>query len=181
MMSLWRPSFALAVLLATSCGYRFTPAGGPLPGGARALYVPVFKNATTEGGIEGYFTEALRDELARYGREGGPASDAEAHGTITSVSSGSAIVTSQLSERAFQTLSYRIQATVSVRVVRGGATLAETTVSGGEDYLPCRPTAGFECPVQGVGVLETEASRRMALRRLAPTLMRQAYQNLTGF
>jgi len=146
------------------------------------LFVPVFKNATVEPGIEGYFTDAFRDELSRYGREGGAASDATAEGTITSVSSGSAIITSQLAERAYQTLSYRVQATVTIKVVRqGGEQIGQTTVTGGEDFLPCRPTAGFDCPVQGAGVLETEAGRRMALRRLAATLMRQAYQNLTGF
>ncbi|MBI5543761.1 MAG: hypothetical protein HY901_07745 [Deltaproteobacteria bacterium] len=170
-----------AVALTLACGYRFTAGGGPLPGNARTLHVPVFKNLTAEPGLEGAFTEAFRDELSRWGREGGEASDATALGEIVEVSEGPAIVASLYSDAghlASTSTSYRVQARIVVKVVRAGEQLAETTVTGTEDYLPSRP----DLPAKpGTLVLEMEANRRLALRRLATSLMRQAYQNLTGF
>lgn len=178
-----RRALAAAVLCTGlfACGYRFTAGGGPLPGGARTLHVPVFKNATAEPGLEGPFTEALRQELARYGREGGELSDAVAVGEITSVGGGPAIITNTFSDAGVQlaaTASFQVVATVRVRVVKGDQQVAETTVTGGEDYLP-RLDVTANAPA--TGVLEAEANRRVALRRLAATLMRQAYRNLTGF
>jgi hypothetical protein len=178
-------ALAAAAILCSAllaCGYRFTAGGGPLAGGARTLYVPVFKNSTAEPGLEGPFTGAFRQELARYGREGGELSDAVAFGEIVSVGGGPAISTNTFSDAGVMlaaTASYQVVATVVVRVMKDGAQVAETTVSGGEDYLPRIPdvTAG----AAATGVLEAEANRRLALRRLAATLMRQAYQNLCGF
>ena len=165
-----------------ACGYHFTAGGGPLPGEARALYVPVFKNLTAEPGIEGVFTDAFRQELSRWGREGGEASDAVAEGEIKSVASTGAIFTNTFSDAGVQiaaTAAYRLQATLVLRVLRAGEKIAETTVTGTEDYLPSRAELGQTG--QGTAVLEAEANRRLALRRLAATLTRQAYQNLTGF
>lgn len=166
---------ALAALLATGCGYRFTPEGGDLPEGARTLYVPVFRNLTAEPGVEGCFTSAFRRELARAGREGGEGSDAIAYGTIEEISEGSVIYAnspaipgeaSQLPGPA----SMGIRAKVSVRLEKGGKTIARVVVAGSEDYRP-----GGEVPV-----LSDEASRRMALRRLADSLMRQALERLSS-
>ncbi len=170
--------------LGAGCGYRFTR-GADLPGKARTLHVPVFKNLTSEPGLEGAFTDALRDELARAGREGGEASDAQAVGEVTSLASGGAIVTSLLDKNgvpvAAQLASYRVSATAVVRVMRGPEKLAETTVSGTEDYQPSSHTPGGATPGQQ-WILETEANRRLALQRLARSLMRQAYLNLaSGF
>ncbi|HEY3445924.1 MAG TPA: LPS assembly lipoprotein LptE [Myxococcales bacterium] len=180
-----RRVLASAILCAGlfACGYRFTAGGGALPGGARTLYVPVFKNATAEAGLEGPFTDALRQELARWGREGGELSDATAVGEITLIGGGPAIATNTFSPDTGVFLavaaSYQVVATVVVRVMKGGAQVAQTTVTGGEDYLPRRADVTANAPA--TGVLEAEANRRMALRRLAATLMKQAYQNLTGF
>jgi hypothetical protein len=171
----------IACAAAMACGYRFTPGGGPLPGNARTLYVPVFKNLTAEPGLEGPFTDALRQELARWEREGGEASDAVAEGTVVAIVGGGGIVTSLVNDAGYlqsSQASYRVGATVSVKVTRRGEKIGETTVTGFEDYLPSRPDVPV---VAATGVLEAEANRRMALRRLALSLMRQAYQNLTGF
>ncbi len=167
---------ALAASLAAGCGYRFTPQGGELPEGVRTLYVPVFRNLTAEPGVEGYFTSAFRRELARAGREGGEGSDAIAYGTVEEITEGSPIYANSpavpgegpppLPEPA----SMRVRAKASVRLERGGKTIAQVAVVGNEDYRP-----GGEVPV-----LHDEASRRMALRRLADALMRQALERLSS-
>ncbi|MGC4113637.1 MAG: LPS assembly lipoprotein LptE [Myxococcales bacterium] len=179
-----RRALAAAVLstVLVACGYRFTAGGGPLPGGARTLFVPVFRNASAEPGLEGPFTDAFRQELARAGREGGELSDAVAVGEIVSVVGGPVIFTNSFNDAGVPlpaaTAAYQVQATVVVRVLKGGVQIAETKVMGGEDYLP---RLDVTANALATGVLEAEANRRMALRRLAGVLMRQAYQNLCGF
>ncbi len=172
---MWRRTVALAALAATlACGYRFTPEGGELPAGVRSVYVPVFTNRTAEPAIEGVFTDALRQELARRGRVGGEFADARAEGEITQVVGSSGIVTlfdaGSPSVQAKVT-TFRVTAYARVRLKRGSETLADVAVSGTEDFLN----------VEG-SILETEANRRNAIRRLATTLMEQAYARLaSGF
>src|SRR5690606_21832322 len=90
----WRRLVAMTALIASvACGYRFTPQGGALPGDVRSVYVPMFVNRTPEPSVEAMFTDALRETLARRGREGGELSDARAEGEITQVVGSSGIVT----------------------------------------------------------------------------------------
>lgn len=49
------------------CAYRLGFQQRALPGGYNEVAVPVFKNATTEVGIESYFTNELIRQLARSG------------------------------------------------------------------------------------------------------------------
>jgi len=48
-------------------------------------------------------------------------------------------------------------------------------VSGSEDYLPAGATGG-----SATAILETEGNRRLAMRRLAALLMRQAFEELSS-
>jgi len=155
---------ALALLLATSaCGYRFTAGGGALPQGIREVYVPIFVNKTAEPGLETLFTQAMREQLVRSGIAGTSSSPAQLLGEIQGVSGAPTVFTTS------STLaSYRLYATVAVRLVNKGVGVpnAAVTVSGQEEYLP------------GRNVLESETNRAAALRRLATTLMRDAYERL---
>lgn len=162
-----------ALIASVACGYRFTPQGGALPGDVRSVYVPMFVNRTPEPSVEAMFTDALRETLARRGREGGELSDARAEGEITQVVGSSGIVTlrSDGGSPSFQAevTTFRVTVHARVRLRRGDETLADIRVSGTEDYLN---VAG--------SILETEANRRNALRRLANTLMEQAYARLAS-
>jgi len=181
------------VAACAGCGYGFAASGGALPGEARALYVPLFENRTPEPEVDAWFTAALRQELARAGREAGEAADARAVGAVTQVASEPALQTTfpiqqGLAGRA-RIAAWRVRATAVVRVMRGEQKLSETSVTGSEDYAPGSDCAlpndagGARYTSANAGcVLELEASRRVALRRLAASLMRKAYQNLsTGF
>ncbi len=174
-------------LLFCSCGYRFTAGGGDLPGKARTLHVGLFVNRTAEPEVEAYFTAALRRELARAGREGGEGSDARVEGAVTQVTNqpGVSINTIQNNATQNQVTTYRVSATAIVSVFRGPERLAETTVTGFEDFAPgvdCAPnsTPDVPSPANAGCVLEIDANRRLALRRLASQLMRQAYDNLAA-
>ncbi|MBK7861762.1 MAG: LptE family protein [Archangiaceae bacterium] len=167
---------AWLVLVATACGYRFTAPGGPLPQGIRAVQAPVFNNVTPEPAAEVFFTESLREQLARAGTLGGDAADAVIQGTVVAVSSTPMAVNAGAP-------TYRLSAVVDLKLVRNGQVLAATVVSGDEDVL-----SGTADPAEPKGqrydqqLIGTEANRQAALRRLADTLMREGYERLcTGW
>ncbi len=173
--------FAVAIAL-SGCGYRFTAGGAPLPEGIRTLSSPVFVNRTPEPGVEGIFTQALREQLARAGVQGGEVSDAKVTGEVLGLGGGPTLIASD-----GKLASYRITAFVLLRLIKDGRTLTEVTVVGSEDYVPARQyvapsvTGGGFTTVEG-DVLLSEAQRGAAIRRLAETLMRDGYAKLaTGF
>jgi hypothetical protein len=177
--------WAVALLL-SSCGYRFTAGGGELPGKARTLHVGTFVNRTAEPEVEAYFTAALRRELARAGREGGEGSDARVEGAVIQVTNQPGVSVTNIQKNTTQNVvtTYRVSATAIVRVFRGAEQLVEIPVTGVEDFAPgvdCAPSfTTVYSPANAGCVLEIDANRRLALRRLASQLMRQAYDNLAA-
>jgi len=68
-----RPSLFITVLLAllllfSSCGYRFTPAGGIVPDGSRTIAILSFVNNTNEPYVDVEATMAVVDEFLADGR-----------------------------------------------------------------------------------------------------------------
>jgi hypothetical protein len=176
-------AMAWAVLaMGLGCGYRFLPRDEMLPEGVRAVCAPMFRNDTPEPGLETLFTRAFRQEMMRAGTLGGGGTcDANLEGVVTYVGSWPTIVTEPIIEesvdaegnpvrreiRGAQLASYRASASANLKLTKDGRVLAETNVSGTEDYLP------------GSGdVLEAEANRQAALHRLSETLMREGYERL---
>lgn len=163
----------VVLVTGVGCGYRFVPRDGSLPEGVHAVCAPMFRNDTPEPGLETHFTERMRQELVRAGTLGeGKACDARLEGVVTGVGSAPTIVTEPIIvdgvvQVPAQLASYRASASVNLKLLKDGRVLAETNVSGTEDYLP------------GTGdVLEAEANRQAALRRLSETLMREGYERL---
>jgi len=154
-------SACLAVL---GCGYRFTSAGAGFPQGIHKVFAPVIVNRTTEPGLEGVFTEALREQLSRGGYLGGEGSEGRLDGELVNLYARVA----QLAPGTSGSLTYRVSAVLRVRLFKGSTLLAQTDVSGSEDYLPAlRPD-----------VLTTEANRQAAIRRLASALASDAVTRL---
>ncbi len=149
--------------LATGCGYRFTAGGASLPEGVRHIYAPMFVNRTAEPGVEALFTQAFREQLVRAGVDGKPDSEAQVTGEILGASSYPTIIAP-----SGRLASYRASVFAVVRLVKGGRVLAEVSLNGTEDYQP------------GADMLLTESTRQAALRRLADSMMRDAYDRLTN-
>lgn len=164
-----RRALAAALLFAavTGCGYRFTAGGAPLPEGVRTVCAPIFANRTAEPALELIFTDALRERLLRAGALSTGACDARLEGEVLGVGSAPTIQTTQGTLAA-----YRISASARLRLLKGERVLAETELSGNEDYLPGADLRG--------DVLQTEASRQAALQRLAEALMKDAYDRLAN-
>jgi hypothetical protein len=154
----------LACLAQPGCGYHFTAAGAAFPQGIQKVFAPVIVNRTTEPALEGVFTEALREQLARSGRLGGEGSEGRLEGELLAVGAGVA----QLAPGTSGALTYRVSATLRVRLFRGERLLALTDVTGTEDYLPALRA----------DVLTTEANRQAAIRRLASALAADAVARL---
>jgi hypothetical protein len=159
----------VAISLWTSaCGYRFAAGPASLPEGIRAVSAPVFVNNTAEPGLQVVFTQALRDELGRAGVDARSDADAELAGELVSVWGGPSLLTTPTpgpTRDAFLA-SYRVFATARLRLAKAGKALGQLEVTGSEDYLP------------GADVLQTEANRQIALRRLAERLMREGCERL---
>lgn len=64
MMSLRIIGFCF-LILATGCAYQLGAAGRSIPGSARQISIPMFKNSTQEVGVEVSFTNALIQEFQR--------------------------------------------------------------------------------------------------------------------
>ena len=151
-------------LVALACGYHFTAAGAGFPQGIQKVFAPVIVNRTPEPGLEGVFTEALREQLARGGHLGGEGSEARLEGELLSVTA----LVAQLAPGTSSALTYRLSAVLRVRLYKDRTLLAQIDVNGSEDYLPAlRPD-----------VLTTEANRQAAIRRLASALATDAVARL---
>ncbi|HEX8435511.1 LPS assembly lipoprotein LptE [Archangium sp.] len=167
------------VLSGLGCGYRFTPRGAALPEGVRTVCAPVFSNNTPEPGLELLFTRAFRQELMRAGVLGGTgACEASVRGEVVWVGSAPTILTEPVYQGNTriaepQLASYRTSVTVQLRLMKDERVLAETTVSGNEDFLPGTASVSGD-------VLEAEANRQAALHRLSETLMREGYDRLAS-
>lgn len=177
----WRRSVVAVVAgaLAGGCGYRFVARGGGLPEGVGQLCAPVLVNRTAEPGLEAIFTQELREQLVRAGTLGASGHcDAVIEGEILSVGSEPNIATEEVLAneatgtpgRPRQTASYRATVAAVLRLKKDGQVLTEAQVSSFDDFLPGPDGQG--------DVLESEASRSAALRRLAATLMREGYDRL---
>ncbi|MFN0061718.1 MAG: LPS assembly lipoprotein LptE [Myxococcaceae bacterium] len=165
---------SIGILLATlaagvvGCGYRFT--GVPrLAGDVTAVTAPVFRNATSEPGLEVVFSQRMNELLAHAGVLS-PTADTRLEGEILSVGTAPGMVrNSAATGRSFYA-SFRVSGSIRVTLRQAEKVLGEAVASGNEDYLPDDQD----------DVLRLEAQRQAALFRLAETLVRDAYDQLTA-
>ncbi|MFO0596533.1 MAG: LPS assembly lipoprotein LptE [Myxococcaceae bacterium] len=156
-----RAALALCVLVA-GCGYRLVAPNSELPGGVRSVFVPVFDNRTADPQAALLFTEAAKDQLSRAGRLGGEASEATLQGSVLGISSGPFATSPQLGKQP----AFRMTVTLSLNLVKNGASVGSTTVSTAEEFP------------SGADVLLTESNRAAALKRLADEAVREGLERL---
>lgn len=165
----------IGLLLAAGCGYGFTARRATLPTGGKRVFAPAFLNSTSEAGLDAVFTEAFREELSSAHLDGPASAPVQARGEVTALGGGPGLPFTRVSGNGGPSLvaslaSYAVSASACIRLVEEGRTLGATCVSGSEDYPP------------GADALQIDAARRVALRRLAARLMREAMDRLaSGF
>ncbi|MFZ5439693.1 MAG: LPS assembly lipoprotein LptE [Myxococcota bacterium] len=162
MRAFGRGLLVVSVALAAGCGYRFTAPGSELVGGLRSVHVPMFDNRTAEPGAELVFTRAARAQLERAGRLGDANAEGTLVGSIVAVSGGPFLSSAAFGRQPV----FRLNVTVSLSVVKGGVTLASTTVTSSEEFP------------SGADPLLTESNRGTALQRAAEVAVREGLERL---
>jgi hypothetical protein len=91
---------------------------------------------------------------------------------VLGVWGGATIVTTPTEADPTEVLaSYRVFASIRLRLVKGGQTLSHVDLVASEDFLPGR--------IDGAGdILLTESNRHAALHRLSERLMREGFDRL---
>lgn len=126
------------------------------------MFVPVFANRSSEPEAGAFFSEALAETLAREGRAAGPSSPARIEGEILSLIASPAATNKEGRGVGI----YRLIGTVRLVLVQNGRERCRREFTGAEDYLPAEDLLGLD------------ASRRLAVRRLAERMMRTAGREL---
>ena len=172
--------------LVAGCAYHLGSGERQVPGGYRAIAVPVFKNKSQEAGIEVYFTNAMIRELERssIGRVSDK-TDAQVtlEGIINSVSyiAGAPISDTLLGSIPPNTIlngEYRILVvgTVTLRRNSDQKILWEGGFNGEKSYLT--PRIGLP-GLTGANALYNNSARYQNIEQMASDLMAETYDRLT--
>ncbi len=159
----------MLVMLVFSCGYRVA-GSGHLPGPTRDVRVAVFKNRTSETGVENILTRALIAEFVRRGVKAGGGSDGRCSVLSGSVAS---LQIHTISRSGQQTaLERRVMLSVNVKLdgIDGATLWSAKGITDSEAYDVASDK------------LETEQSRTKAIETLSRRLAEVIYTRMTdGF
>ncbi|MDR0311409.1 MAG: LPS assembly lipoprotein LptE [Acidobacteriota bacterium] len=112
----------LAPLLFHGCGYRVRSAVGQLPGGAKSIGIPTFRNLTGEPGIEQMLTRAILREFSARTRGRVDSSDAAADlvllGEVKNVSAVPVTFGAQNSGELTFSSTFQVTVRIGVKLVR---------------------------------------------------------------
>ena len=161
---IWR--VIIIVLFFSACGYRFA-GSGKLPGGIQTIAIDIFKNRTTETGLENTITNDLIYEFTRKGRSVQKNSK-KADAILTGVIESERIST--ISRQAQQSaLARRVEITVNLKLTGsdGGVKWSASNVSAFEDY-----DVSTDRQV-------TDINKRKAIENLSKKLAERVYNRLT--
>ncbi len=176
----------LAALLATACAYHPGFGDRQIPGGYRAIAVPVFKNSTHEAGVEVFFTNAFIREMQR--SKIGLLSDKDsAQVTVEGFVDGISFVpggvvaddpNAKLPRGTALNTTYSIVAVATLRLRRNSdqKILWEGSFSRQSSYYT--PRIGIE-PLTGANALYNHSARYQNIELLAADMMTEAHDRLT--
>ena len=159
-----------AMTIGLSCGYGAGYVKSGPVGTAKSVAVIMFYNKTHEAGTETLFTEALRNEFA-LGKTTVLSSRKSAEITVTGtvLSMSSAPVAFIQGGRGPSIGEYTLAASILVEATNSSnAKIYSGTFGGEEQYLLANEPVG------------TEANRRLAMRRLAARVMKEAHDLMTA-
>lgn len=169
-----------------SCAYRLGSNERSLPGGARTLAVPIFKNMTQEPGIEQSFTNSLIQQFKRsHVASVLPESmaDVVVTGEINSISyvpagKRTSADLALLPEGAVLATEYRILISATLAVVKNAdkSVLWSGTFSGERTYSGPQVASPV---VNSVNPLYNLSSRRQNIEAMALDMMTEAHDRIT--
>ena len=157
----------MVAVLQVACGYRFS-GGGPLPGDVRRIYVPMLKNRTSESGLEGIVTNALRYEIVRSGLEvsgDGKAADA--------------VLSGEILRAANETIARKTTATAIERRVRITTMFELRDGAGSRVLWTRRPVSADETYYVSSDRTATDQNRKRALEKAAQRLAEKVLASIS--
>lgn len=166
----------------SGCGYTLQGGGSVLPPDVKKIYIPLVENDSTEGGVAGTLTEALRDQFERYGIvevvDEALDADATLEARIKSVKRQSKAVTSK-TEVALQ---YDVTMTLAASIKRRNGTLlykndnlALSSAFGATQAGVVSSSADF-----AQGVINATSLGNLDPRQLARSQEQQALQQIVS-
>jgi hypothetical protein len=183
----------LALTTLNSCAYRAGSGDRQIPGGYRAIAVPVFKNLTHEAGVEVYFTNSLIREIER-SRIGSvtpkETSQVTLEGTVDSVQyAGIAPIVGTgengLPGGTVLNTQYNITVGTTLRLRRNsdGKVLWEASFSKGQTYQTPRigliGGKGGSTVLSGADAVYNHSARYQNIETIAADMMLEAHDRLT--
>lgn len=191
-MSNFSPLTATVIMLVftcyvSSCAYKLSSKVDTLPQNVRVIYTPLFKNVSTEPGLEVYFTNSLKRELLNskavriVDNEG--LSDAVLYGTISQVeiiSQEGAIEakdTSFLPKNTILSTATKITVTVQLKLQRKNSSevLWSSNFKQSRNYTPPQLTLPV---INSANNLYNLSARRQTLETLSEEMMQLAFDRL---
>lgn len=187
MASLLRSFFPLVFVLVSGCAYTLGRGSRTIPGGAKEISIPMFKNHSQETGIEVSFTQALLNEFLRSKVAkvvDDPRAEDRIEGDIMTVTyvAESPIAsdpkTNSLPTDTVIASQYRVVVDITLRVVRrsDNEKLWEGRFHDEDIYAAPRVTL---TGVNTVNPLYNLSARRQKLDTLAGRMMVEAHNRIT--
>jgi hypothetical protein len=179
----------LIVLLLSGCSYRWGFRERSVPGGYKEVAIPIFKNTSTEAGVETAFTNALilqfeRSQVARV--TSAAAAPVRIEGEITKITltgTGGGLIggkdpNNPLPANAALWTEYQIdvQAKITVRRQSDEKILWQSAFNEQKNYDA--PRIG-EPVVNSANATYNDSARRHALEALADDMMAEAHDRIT--
>lgn len=171
----------------SSCAYKLSSKVDTLPQNVRVIYAPLFKNVSTEPGLEVYFTNSLKRELLNSKAvrmvDGENESDAVLYGTVTAVeivSEEGAIEakdTQFLPKNTILSTTTKITVTVNIRLQRKNSSevLWSSEFKQSKNYTPPQLTLPV---INSANNLYNLSARRQTLETLSEEMMQLAFDRL---
>lgn len=170
----------------TGCSYKFGLADRGLPGGYSQVAIPVFKNMSSDVGIEVPFTNAMIRRFARSqvatvtGKESSPLI---LEGTIDKIetASGPAVTNSDLKslpEGAVLTTEYRLKIYASVLLKRKSDDKIIWQGSFSNERVYAAPRVGREV-LNSANATYNQSARMQTITVLADEMMAEAHDRMT--
>lgn len=177
--------FPLAIAL-FGCGYKFGLAERGLPGGYSQVAIPVFKNMSSDVGIEVPFTNALIQRFAR--SQVATVTDKESsplilEGTIDKIDTESGPATTNtdlkaLPEGAVLTTEYRLKITASMLLKRKSDDKIIWQGSFANERVYAAPRVGRDV-LNSANATYNQSARMRTITLLADEMMAEAHDRMT--
>ncbi len=174
------------VLTLVSCGYKFGLADRALPGGYKQVAIPVFRNTSSDVGIEVPFTNALirrfaRSQVARVSEKN--LAPLVLEGTIVRVETlpGPAVTSAELKtlpDGAVLTTEYRLVVSTSITLKRKSDEKVIWQGQFANEKVYAAPRLGREV-LNSANATYNHSARMETIARLAEEMMAEAHDRMT--